>query len=593
MASKRPLTFEERKAALQAANAPRRPVTSEVPVEAPQPQKPAAPAKPVIQPRGRYTADILRESRPWTLQTNAPVYWAGMSESEWNNRATSLHRWVGTHLDASDYEVERAINHHFPRLLDGNYEDDIDRFVEQARYSRGEGLSTFQEVGGPHTNTSEAGIVSRLQRGGRNASLRNSLGDVTATDLIIEGGDWDAQNWTNTNGRMGIGIVKRVPRQNRASASQLLARAQSQNWTLGQFTSELQNTLGGVDDKLLEEYAPGNPKNKDGLIGQVYEPGKVNNVLGHPQKGSFDPSLGQGEYAIDFANLRSETLDRPIRESMGADGQGVRFYEQSGQVKLNMPFEETKAKAGSKGLVRKIYGDDMIESIGEAAYIRGERPNATYGTRYHAGLPIDGKQARAGAKELAGNWKGAAGLSLLNGASREVGVKLGQGDYAGAATEAAGNYVAGAAIERGIKSAATSGIGRRIGGAVARRIPAALARFGAGTAGSGGLLAPALAVATVVDVADGITEGVTGKGIVTHGREAGERAEARKDEARAAGASETDLRRAARRSQPMAPTKPVTEPVAVAPPAPTRSTGPSINPTGAKQIAGAWRRRRK
>ena len=417
----------------------------------PRSQKPAAPAQQVVQPRGKYTAEILRESRPWKLQTESPVFWAGMDEGEWDRRSTSLHRWVGTHPNASEFELERAINHHFPKLLDGDHEDDINRFVEQARRSGGRGRSTFQEIGVPHANTSEAGIVSRTRKGGRNAALRNSFGDVTATDLTIEGGDWDAQNWTNSNGRMGISVVNNVPARNRPAASAMLARAQAQNWTLGQFTAELQNTYGGRSGKLLDEFNPGDPHNKDGLIGTVYEPGKINNMIGAPQKGSFDPTLGQGEYAIDFANLRDETLGRPIKETMGADGQGVRFYERDGNLKINMPFEETKEKAGSKGLIRKIYGDDVIESVGEAAYIRGERPSPTYGTRYHAGLPpeaVDG---------LKRNWRGGLANTALSGASREAGKKLGQGDYVGAAVEFGTEYGKGAIVEAGARQVAKTG----------------------------------------------------------------------------------------------------------------------------------------
>ena len=184
-------------------------------------------------------------------------------------------------------------------------------------------------------------------------------------------------------------------------------------------------------------------------------------------------------------------------------------------------------------------------------------------------------------------------------------MKLGKGDYVGAATEFGIEYGKGALVEAGIRQVGKTGLwqgAKRIAGAVVKRLPASLARFKTGTAASGGLAAPLLAAATVVDVADGITEGATGKGIYTRGREAGERAEAKKKAAVVAGASKTDLRRAARRSQPIAVPKPVSEPVAVEPPAPTPVTAtpkpgtkskPVFTPVKAKQIAGAWRRRRK
>ena len=146
------------------------------------------------------------------------------------------------------------------------------------------------------------------------------------------------------------------------------------------------------------------------------------------------------------------------------------------------------------------------------------------------------------------NWKGGAAATVLSGASREGAKKLAQGDVAGAAGEFATNYAIGAVGESALKKAAATGIGKRVVSGVAKRIPAAVSRFAGGTVASGGLAAPALAAWAVADVADGLTEGFTGKGIVTHGREAGERAEQRKADLTAAGVSKTDQRRMFRRS---------------------------------------------
>ena len=480
-----------------------RPVTQQVPVEAPKPQKPAAPAKPVV--KGRFTTELLQEARPWTQQPDSDVFWGGMNEAEWDRRSTSLHRWIGSNPNASQMDLEREIDRHFPKLLDGNHEDDIRRFVQNARYNRGEGLSTFQQMGVPHAGTSERGWVSAARKGKRVASLNNQ-GSSTATDLKIDGGDWDVQNWTNTNGRMGIGVIKYVPKENRVRAQQLVQIATKENWPLDKLTQELKY-LGGKSDKLLDEFTAGHPKNKDGLIGTVYEPGKITNRLGAPQKGSFNRSFGQGEFALDLNNLRNETLDQPIRATAGADGQGLMFHMRDGNLKIQMPFEETKAKAGSKGLIRKIVGSDVIESIGEAAHIRGERPSIDYGTRYHGGVPIDGKSVRRTAKDLASSWRGGLGLTVLDGASREVGVRVGQGDYTGAATEFGKTYLTGAALEKGV---------RATGGILSKKLPGIGARFAAGSAGSGGLLTPVMATIGAVELADGLVEGVTGKDTIAH-----------------------------------------------------------------------------
>ena len=59
-----------------------------------------------------------------------------------------------------------------------------------------------------------------------------------------------------------------------------------ENWPLDKLTQELKY-VGGRSDKLVDEFTAGHPKNKDGLIGTVYEPGKITNRLGAPQKGSL------------------------------------------------------------------------------------------------------------------------------------------------------------------------------------------------------------------------------------------------------------------------------------------------------------------
>jgi len=89
-------------------------------------------------------------------------------------------------------------------------------------------------------------------------------------------------------------------------------------------------------------------------------------------------------------------------------------------------------------------------------------------------------------------------------ADRDVGVQLGRGNYTSAAQRAATNGLLGGLIESGIKNAAP---------VVMKRLPAAAARLAAGSASTGGALMPALAAYTVYDLADGVVEGATGKGI--------------------------------------------------------------------------------
>ena len=210
------------------------------------------------------------------------------------------------------------------------------------------------------------------------------------------------------------------------------------------------------------------------------------------------------------------------------------------------------------------------------------------GEQGYAALVLPG--ADEAAEGLKRNWKGGVAGTVLSGASREGAKKLAQGDVAGAAGEFATNYAIGAVGESALKKAAATNIGKRVIGAAAKRIPAAVSRFAGGTVASGGLAAPILGAMVVADVADGLTEGFTGKGIVTHGREAGERAEQRKSDLTAAGVSQTDQRRMFRRSTPP-PRMPDVKPVAPAVTEPPLDT-PVPAPGGPAAVQTETQRRR-
>ena len=100
--------------------------------------------------------------------------------------------------------------------------------------------------------------------------------------------------------------------------------------------------------------------------------------------------------------------------------------------------------------------------------------------------------------------KNPTGFALGAIADRDVGVQLGKGNYSSAATNAATNGIVGGLMEAGAK---------RIAPALLKRLPAAAARFATGSAGTGGALMPAMAAYAAYDLADGVVEGATGKGI--------------------------------------------------------------------------------
>ena len=288
-----------------------------------------------------------------------------------------------------------------------------------------------------------------------------------------------------------------------------------------------------------------NPYQKDYIAGSHHRPGTVRNQTamigkdGRPLSANpYNPKLGKRNFVFNNQALSENLMDMSLGELKAKKIWLPAERWKNTNLDLNIPINVAE-ELGEGAATRKLLLDPKV--MQEAGDLTRE-----FTGDFNAQLVPGADEAVKGLKR---NWKGGLGASVMSGASREAAKKAAQGDWGGAIHEAAMSYGTGAVIESGVKRAAATGVGKRLAGAVGKRLAAAGARFGAGTAGSGGLLAPALAAWAVADVADGVTEGLTGKGIVTHGREAGERAEATKQSAIAQGASQTDLRRAFRRSQ--------------------------------------------
>ena len=179
---------------------------------------------------------------------------------------------------------------------------------------------------------------------------------------------------------------------------------------------------------------------------------------------------------------------------------------------INMPDYDGLESADDLALRRSLFNanPEQVKAV-FAKHLSPYRFDGG-GLKLHAGLGFiemeDLKRMVVGLKD---NMIGGLVNTIFSGASREAGVKLGEGDFEGAAVEFGKEYAIGAAGEALIKG---------VGGAVARRMPLTAARFAGGTGGSGGLLAPAMTAWTIYDLADGITEGLTGKGLSTRMGEA-------------------------------------------------------------------------
>jgi hypothetical protein len=107
---------------------------------------------------------------------------------------------------------------------------------------------------------------------------------------------------------------------------------------------------------------------------------------------------------------------------------------------------------------------------------------------------------------LKNNKTGAAiGASL----DRDAAVSLGKGDFVGGAQQMLKNALIGSATQGFLKLPTT----RAIGGAVLKRLPTIGAKMVGGSASTLGAAAPAMALWGAYDIADGIVEGATQKGI--------------------------------------------------------------------------------
>lgn len=154
----------------------------------------------------------------------------------------------------------------------------------------------------------------------------------------------------------------------------------------------------------------------------------------------------------------------------------------------------------SRGSVRT----DLVNKVRDANALKMGYPSG-----FAAATP-EGLAIREAGKLINKNRLGALAGVGFGGTDREVGKKLGQGDYRGAAVQLGTNATIGAAGEAALKAGSKSLLK-----ALAKRAPALASRVVAGSAASGGLLAPALAAYGLYDIADGVVEGATGKGIST------------------------------------------------------------------------------
>lgn len=464
-----------------------------------EPKKQAASKARARRKVGKKSKADIKDKLQRTYGEPAVGYWNGMSEGEWARRS----RWTAGEIyrrgqgKGQNY-IDRILtdpDNGFPNFPEPGTPE-FRKFVAEARRT---GNSRHIFYGVPHAAAAEEGWLTYDQLSGGTLQ-RNNAGDVTDIDLT-EG--FDVQNITGPRNEaaLSLGIKKELD----------IPWAGVDAWEDATPDTPLSKIIAdsgpGYDDKLW------NPKVKriGGHIKDKAEPGRGRFGL-RKDHGTFVKEQGYSEYVLDLEDARKQMPNWTKGE---IEALGAKLIKDEKKLKLQIPLKNLQEKLGQVGKIHEFIDDDVLESIDEIGRETGVRRAGDIS--YHSGLPPQAVDT------LKNNWRGGLTNTVLSGASREVGKKIGEGDIAGAVAEGGKEYVKGAIVESGIRAAGKTGAWKgatrmagAVGTALAKRLPASMTRFAVGTKGSLGLLAPAMAAWTAYDVADGITEGVTGKTIMQH-----------------------------------------------------------------------------
>ena len=450
----------------------------------------AAPSEARLKRGGLAKADIKTRLEA-QYGTPAEGYWDGLTEEQWYSRSESARKAVAERGKPRNKRYNSAIIRDVNRFPDFP-DNEVERFSRDAM--AGKPRARDAVLGIPHAAASENLWDTNLSMSGELVSKGNS-GSTTSTDLStarLKGVDvQDVMSGGRNNAQMSIGVWGNLD----GNAGFEAFQAAGPNDTMGTIFDRAQEAGRGTPDKLMDP-------SKQWLIGHVRDIDETTNVMGDPSKGMYKQTPGYSEYAFDLEDARPK-IKGMTKAQFEAIGGSV--LDRPGQMRLRADLKKLQESIGQVGKIEQIIDTDVLEAIDELGNSSGIRRAGD--VSYHAGLPIDGKDLRHGVREAARNWKGGLGLTALDGTSREVGVKVGQGDYTGAAAEFGKTYVIGAAAEKGFRAA---------GSALAKKLPGIAARVGTGSAGSGGLLTPVMATIGAVELADGLVEGFTGKDTIAH-----------------------------------------------------------------------------
>ena len=448
-----------------------------------------------------------------------------LTEQDFVNESQQTHdtirRMRGMSYEDRAREVSKGTG-----LRIGTDDKAILEFIKRADYDRFGNLNSAEmRMAVPHTAGRENLMRTLMNNSGRETEFLNSA-DVHATDL--------RSSFSNPNDTL-IDVQDMFPKEKLSvgALKNLDTEKALQEWIRSGDNESILDISRRMSDRarrngnpigldklfqgrgeILEDF----PKDlhmrtradefgKDFLIGGKYTPPNTN-AIGSPNQGAFDPQMFSRGYALDLDQTREIILPMKKGDLSQLD---ITPNIQDGAFKLQIPASRFKDVGGGEAVRNHVFSPEVQRVLKQ-----------DFGADFYAGLgsPEDANKLIKGAVK---GWRGGLGASALNGASGEAAKKLVQGDVAGAVGEFGKTYAIGAAADRGLSAAAKSKTarfaGQKILSTLAKRAPGIAARFGARTAASGGLLAPVAAVATGVEVFDGVMEGATGKGIAAWAQE--------------------------------------------------------------------------
>ena len=392
---------------------------------------------PVMKTKGPNVENIRSAFTPWEDRSGGTDFWEGMSERQALDTADSVHRGV----------------------QQGRF--GVQDVQEQLNFTKPEARS-FVNWSGPRSKTAEFGVphtagvedmFTKLmtESGNPTESLAAITGDPEVTDLVstVKGQEQlvDVQN-IMTRGRfvedpeMTVDFLKNFRGKNSYIGQHFFDQAgpnDSLRSIIKRITSEAERNTGRnsfgygkmLQSRDFEGIDVGNPdKNmslrrgdyaKDFLIGGVYDTDKVTNLTGRKSHGTYNPRFPEGgAYATDLNKFRSNVLDLPKKDILGADGDPL--YRGRGSEKslsMRIPLKRVQELSGGDAL-NKLLSNPVLK----AAQDFGKNPGFRMAGLALGAVPILGDAADAstgtydavtkkGDQQVRGAGNAAAGITGL------------------------------------------------------------------------------------------------------------------------------------------------------------------------------------